>query len=78
MEETANTRYIVLPINPRAATAGELTDEELEAVAGGVIPVLVAVVGVALTVTAAVEAAVEIHAAVHAHVAVKAEDSGPW
>jgi hypothetical protein len=33
--ESADTFYLVLPANPDRAPAGELTDQQLEAVAGG-------------------------------------------
>jgi hypothetical protein len=33
--ETADTFYLVLPANPDRAPAGQLTDQQLEAVAGG-------------------------------------------
>jgi hypothetical protein len=35
LAETADTFYLVLPTNPDRAPAGQLTDEQLEAVAGG-------------------------------------------
>jgi hypothetical protein len=35
VEETANTFYLVLPANPDRAPAGQLSDKQLEAVAGG-------------------------------------------
>jgi Nitrile hydratase, alpha chain len=35
VEETANTFYLVLPANPDRAPSGQLTDQQLEAVAGG-------------------------------------------
>jgi hypothetical protein len=35
VEETADTCYLVLPANPDRAPAGELADQQLEAVAGG-------------------------------------------
>jgi hypothetical protein len=35
VEETANTFYLVLPANPDRAPAGQLADQQLEAVAGG-------------------------------------------
>ena len=35
LQESADTCYLVLPANPDRAPAGELTDQQLEAVAGG-------------------------------------------
>jgi Nitrile hydratase, alpha chain len=35
VEESADTFYLVLPANPDRAPAGQLTDRQLEAVAGG-------------------------------------------
>ena len=35
VEETADTFYLVLPATPDRPPAGELTDQQLEAVAGG-------------------------------------------
>jgi Nitrile hydratase, alpha chain len=35
LAETSDTFYLVLPANPDRAPAGELTDQQLEAVAGG-------------------------------------------
>jgi Nitrile hydratase, alpha chain len=35
LAESANTFYLVLPANPDRAPAGALTDQQLEAVAGG-------------------------------------------
>jgi Nitrile hydratase, alpha chain len=35
LAESADTFYLVLPANPDRAPAGELTDQQLEAVAGG-------------------------------------------
>jgi hypothetical protein len=35
VEESADTFYLVLPANPDRAPAGQLTDQQLEAVAGG-------------------------------------------
>jgi Nitrile hydratase, alpha chain len=35
VQETADTFYLVLPANPDRAPAGQLTDQQLEAVAGG-------------------------------------------
>jgi hypothetical protein len=35
LEESADTFYLVLPANPDRAPAGELSDQQLEAVAGG-------------------------------------------
>jgi Nitrile hydratase, alpha chain len=35
VEETADTFYLVLPANPDRAPAGQLTDQQLDAVAGG-------------------------------------------
>jgi hypothetical protein len=36
LEESADTFYLVLPANPDRAPAEQLTDQQLEAVAGGV------------------------------------------
>lgn len=41
VEENANTLYIVLPMKPVAPTGSELSEEELEAVSGGVTSVIV-------------------------------------
>jgi hypothetical protein len=35
LQESADTCYLVLPANPDRAPAGELTDQQLDAVAGG-------------------------------------------
>jgi hypothetical protein len=35
IEETADTCYLVLPANPDRAPSGQLSDKELDAVAGG-------------------------------------------
>jgi hypothetical protein len=35
LAETADTFYLVLPTNPDRAPAGQLTDQQLDAVAGG-------------------------------------------
>jgi hypothetical protein len=35
LQESADTCYLVLPANPDRAPAGELADQQLEAVAGG-------------------------------------------
>jgi hypothetical protein len=35
VEETPDTCYLVLPANPNRAPAGRLSDQQLEAVAGG-------------------------------------------
>jgi hypothetical protein len=35
LAETSDTFYLVLPANPDRAPAGQLTDQQLEAVAGG-------------------------------------------
>ncbi|MBW4605004.1 MAG: NHLP leader peptide family RiPP precursor [Calothrix sp. FI2-JRJ7] len=35
VEETANKVYLVLPVKPSVLSAAELSDEQLEAVAGG-------------------------------------------
>jgi Nitrile hydratase, alpha chain len=35
LEETADTFYLVLPAKPDRAPAGQLTDQQLDAVAGG-------------------------------------------
>ena len=35
LAESGDTYYLVLPANPDRAPAGQLTDEQLEAVAGG-------------------------------------------
>jgi hypothetical protein len=35
LEETADTFYLVLPANPDRAPSGQLSDEQLDAVAGG-------------------------------------------
>jgi hypothetical protein len=35
LQESADTCYLVLPANPDRAPAGQLTDQQLEAVAGG-------------------------------------------
>jgi hypothetical protein len=35
VEETADTFYLVLPANPDRAPTGQLTDQRLDAVAGG-------------------------------------------
>jgi hypothetical protein len=35
LAETADTFYLVLPANPDRAPAGQLTDQQLDAVAGG-------------------------------------------
>jgi hypothetical protein len=35
VEETADTFYLVLPAKPDRAPAGQLTDQQLDAVAGG-------------------------------------------
>jgi hypothetical protein len=35
VEETADTFYLVLPANPDRAPTGQLTDQQLDAVAGG-------------------------------------------
>ena len=35
LEETANSLYLVLPASPAAVGGGELSDMELEAIAGG-------------------------------------------
>ena len=35
VEETADTFYLVLPPNPDRAPSGQLSDQQLEAVAGG-------------------------------------------
>jgi hypothetical protein len=35
LAESADTFYLVLPANPDRAPAGQLTDQQLEAVAGG-------------------------------------------
>ncbi len=35
LEDTAETHHLVLPVSPAAAAAGELSSEELEQVAGG-------------------------------------------
>jgi hypothetical protein len=35
VEETADTFYLVLPANPNRAPSGQLSDKELDAVAGG-------------------------------------------
>jgi hypothetical protein len=40
VEETADTIYLVLPRNPKEALGKELSDSELEAVAGGTITVV--------------------------------------
>jgi hypothetical protein len=40
VEETADTIYLVLPRNPKEVTGKELSDSELEAVAGGTITVV--------------------------------------
>lgn len=35
IQEDASTRYLVIPANPTEVSEGELSDDELEAVAGG-------------------------------------------
>jgi hypothetical protein len=40
VEETADTIYLVLPRNPKEVSGKELSDSELEAVAGGTITVV--------------------------------------
>ena len=37
LEDTAETHHLVLPVSPAAAGDGELSSEELEKVAGGVV-----------------------------------------
>lgn len=84
LEESENVVYLVVPPDPTALADSELTEEQLEAVAGGVAAIAVFVVGVvavaaagAVTVTAAVNinAAVNVHTVVNA---VKGANESPW
>lgn len=56
VEETDKELTIVLPVNPSGAGKGALSDEDLDAVAGGTIAVVVAV---ALTVVATINTGVQ-------------------
>jgi len=71
LEEGKDQLYMVLPQNPMAVAEEELTDEELEAVAGGTISV-VAVVGV--TVVGAVNFTAAINTSMAANVAAVVEE----
>tara|TARA_B100000029_G_scaffold477463_1_gene522545 strand:- start:275 stop:955 length:681 start_codon:yes stop_codon:yes gene_type:complete len=88
IEESENQVYLVVPPNPADLEDVELTEEQLEAVAGGIAAVAVFVVGaVAVAVGAAAAAAVNVTAAVnineavnvhHVATAVKSADESPW
>jgi hypothetical protein len=49
VEENPNTLYMVLPMKPVAPPDGELSEEELEAVAGGWIGIVIRTVGCGLS-----------------------------
>ncbi|MDA7534627.1 hypothetical protein N8613_01720 [Verrucomicrobia bacterium] len=82
LEESENVVYLVVPPDPTALADSELTEEQLEAVAGGVAAIAVFVVGVvAVAVGGTVTVAVNINAAVNVHTvvnAVKGANESPW
>lgn len=88
LEETGKEAFLVVPPDPTQLADAELTEEQLEAVAGGVVLIAVAVVGVVAVAAAAtaaaavnVAAAVNITEAVNVHhvaTAVKGADESPW
>lgn len=42
LEQTPNKLYFLLPLDVSTASQGELSEEQLEAVAGGIAPIIVA------------------------------------
>jgi hypothetical protein len=84
LEETANVVYLVVPPDPTALADSELTEEQLEAVAGGIAAIAVFVAGVVAVAAAGavtVTAAVNINAAVNVHTVVnatKGANESPW